>query len=77
LFENRVPRIIMGHKRAEVIARWRKLHSEELLNMFSSSDPIRVIKSRRMKWIGHVARMGDHLGDIDVDGRSTIQMDII
>jgi hypothetical protein len=59
VFENRVLRIIFGPKRGEVRGTWRKLHSEELHNVFSSPIIIRQIKSRRMRWAGHVARMGE------------------
>jgi hypothetical protein len=58
VFENRVLRRIFGPKRDEVTGEWRKLHSGELRNMYSSPDIIRQIKSRRMRWAGHVARMG-------------------
>jgi hypothetical protein len=57
--KNRVLRRIFGPKRDEVTGEWRKLHNEELHNLFSSPDIIRQIKSRRMKWAGHVARMGE------------------
>jgi hypothetical protein len=57
VFENRVLRKIFGPKRDEVIGEWRKLHSRELHNLYSSPDIIRQIKSRRMRWAGHVARM--------------------
>jgi hypothetical protein len=50
---------IFGHKRDEVTAEWGKLHSGELHNLYSSPDIIRQIKSRRMRWAGHVARMGE------------------
>jgi hypothetical protein len=59
VFENRVLRRIFGPKRDEVTREWRKLHSEELHNLYSSPDIIRQIKSRRMRWAGHVARMGE------------------
>jgi hypothetical protein len=59
VFENRVLRRIFGPKRDEVTGEWRKLHSEELHNLYSSSDIIRQVKSRRMGWAGHVARMGE------------------
>jgi hypothetical protein len=55
--ENRVLRRIFGPKRDEVTGEWRKLHSEELHNLYSSPDIIRQIKSRLMRWAGHVARM--------------------
>jgi hypothetical protein len=56
-FENRVLRRIFGPKRDEVTREWRKLHSEELHNLYSSPDIIRQVKSRRMRWAGHVAHM--------------------
>jgi hypothetical protein len=58
-FENRVLRRIFGPKRNGVTGGWRKLHNEELHNLYSSPSIIRVIKSRRMRWVGHVARMGE------------------
>jgi hypothetical protein len=58
MFENRVLRTIFGPKRDEVTGEWRKLHNEELHNLYSSPNMIRTIKSRRMRWVGHVARMG-------------------
>jgi hypothetical protein len=57
VFENRVLRRIFGPKRDEVTGEWRKLPSEELHNLYSSPDIIRQVKSRRMRWAGHVARM--------------------
>jgi hypothetical protein len=59
VFENRVLRRIFGPKRDEVTGGWRKLHNEELHNLYSSPSIIRMIKSRRMRWAGHVARMGE------------------
>jgi hypothetical protein len=59
VFENIVLRRIFGPKRDEVTGEWRKLHSEELHNLYSSADIIRQVKSRRMRWAGHVARMGE------------------
>jgi hypothetical protein len=59
VFENRVLRRIFGLKRDEVTGEWRKLHNEELHNLYSSPDITRQIKPRRMKWAGHVARMGE------------------
>ena len=83
-FENRVLRRIFGSRRDEVTGEWRKLHNEELNDLYSSPNTAWVIKSR-MGWAGHVARMreirgvyrvlvGDlrergHLGDPRVDGR--------
>jgi hypothetical protein len=58
VFENRVLRRIFGSKRDEVTGEWRKFHIEELHNLYSSPNIIRQIKSRRMRWAGHVARMG-------------------
>jgi hypothetical protein len=57
VFENRVLRRIFGPKRDEMTGEWRKLHSEELHNLYSSPDIIRQVKSRRMRWAGHVACM--------------------
>jgi hypothetical protein len=59
VFENRVLRRIFGVKRDRVMGGWRKLYSEELHNLYSSPSTIRIIKSRRMRWAGHVARMGE------------------
>jgi hypothetical protein len=59
VFEYRVLRRIFGPKRDEVTGEWRKLHSEELHILYSSSNIIRQIKSRKMKWAGHVACMGE------------------
>jgi hypothetical protein len=64
VFENRVLRRIFGPKRDEVTGDWRKLHNEKPHNLYSS-NMIRMIKSRRMRWAGHVARIGRrgmHLG---------------
>jgi hypothetical protein len=57
VFENRVLRRIFGPKRGEVTGGWRKLHNEELHNLYSSPSAIIIIKSRRMIWARHVARM--------------------
>ena len=59
VFENRVLRKIFGPKRDEVTEDWRKLHNEELNDLYSSPNIVRVIKSRRMRWAGHVAHMGE------------------
>jgi hypothetical protein len=59
VFENRLLRRIFGPKRDEVTGEWRKLHNEELHSLHSSPNIIRQIKSRRMRWSGHVARMGE------------------
>jgi hypothetical protein len=85
MFENRVLRRIFLRKRDKVIGDWRKLHNEELHNLYSSQNIIRQIKSRKIRWAGHVARMGevrnvyrvlvgcqkerDHLEDQGVNGR--------
>jgi hypothetical protein len=60
-FENRVLRTIFGPKREED-GSWRKLHNDELHNLYSSRNIVRVIKSRRMRWAGHVAHMGEGRG---------------
>jgi hypothetical protein len=57
VFENRLLRRILGLKRDEVARGWRKQHNEELHNLFSSPSIITMIKSRRMRWVGHVARI--------------------
>jgi hypothetical protein len=59
VFENRVLRRILGPKRDEVTGERRKLNNEELRDLYSSPSIIRIIKSRRMRWEGHVARMGE------------------
>jgi hypothetical protein len=59
VFENRVLRRIFGPKRDEVTGEWRKLHNEELHILYSSSDIMGQIKSRKMRWAGHVACMGE------------------
>jgi hypothetical protein len=59
VFENRVLRRTFGPKRDEVTVEWRKLHNEELHILYSSPSIIRQIKSRRMRWAEHVARMGE------------------
>jgi hypothetical protein len=56
---NRVPRIIFGAKRNEVTGEWRNIYNEELHNLYSFTDIIRQIKSRKMRWARHVARMGE------------------
>ena len=85
VFENRVLRRVFGHKRDEVTGEWRKLHNEELSDLYSLPNIVRVVKSRRMRWAVHVGSMGqgrgvtgfcwanlrerDHWGDPDSDGR--------
>jgi len=82
VFENRTLRRLFGPKRDEVTVEWRKLHKEELRDLYSLPNIVRVVKSRRMRWAGHVARMGEGrgvhrvqpegkrpLGDSDVDER--------
>jgi hypothetical protein len=59
MFENKALRKIFGPKRYEVKGEWRKLHSEELHNLYSSPNNIRQIKSRRIRWARHVACMGE------------------
>jgi hypothetical protein len=89
VFENRLPKRICGSKREEVAGGWRRLHNEELHNLYASSNIIKVIKSRRMRWVEHVARMGDmrnsdntlvgkpegksHLEDLGVGGRKILE----
>jgi len=62
VFENRVLRRILGPKRDEVTGEWRKLHTEEFNDLYSSPSIFQVIKSRRMKWAGHIVRMGERRG---------------
>jgi len=57
VFENKVLRVF-GSKRDEVTGEWRKLHNEELSDLYSFPNTVRVVTSRRMRWAGHVARMG-------------------
>jgi hypothetical protein len=59
VFENRVLRRIFGPKRDHVTGDWRILNNEELHNLYSSPNTIRMIKSRRMRWAGHVAHIGE------------------
>jgi len=62
VFENIVPRRIFGPKRNEVTGEWRELHNEELNDLYCSPNIVRVIKSRRMRWAGHVALMAERRG---------------
>ena len=62
MFENRVLRRIFGSRRDGVTGEWRKLHNEELNDLYSSPNIVRVIKLRRMRWAGHVARMEEGRG---------------
>ena len=62
VFENMVLRRIFGPRRDEVTAEWSRLHNEELNDLYSSPNIVRVIISRRMRWVGHVARMGVERG---------------
>jgi hypothetical protein len=62
VFENKVLRRIFGSKRDEVTGEWRRLHNKELYALNSSPNIIRVIRSRRLRWAGHVARMGERRG---------------
>ena len=84
VFENKVLRRIFGPRRDEVTGEWRRLHNEEINVLYSSPNIVRVIKLRRMRWAGYVARMGEkrvvyrvfvgkpegkiNWGDLDVDG---------
>ena len=58
MFENRVLRRIFGPKRDEVPGEWRKLHNDELNDMYCTPNIVRVTKSRRMRWVAHVVHMG-------------------
>jgi hypothetical protein len=60
VFEHRVLKRIFGPKRDEVTGEWRKLHDEELHDLYSSPSIIRIIKPRRMRWEGHVAPIGEN-----------------
>jgi hypothetical protein len=62
VFENRVLTRIFGPNRDEVTGEWRRLHNKELYALYSSPNIIRVMKSRRLRWAGHVARMGERKG---------------
>jgi len=89
VFENRVLRRVFGPKRDEVTGEWRKLHNEERNDLYCSPNIVRLIKSRRMRWVGHVARMGrgevctgfwwgnlrerDHLEDPGIDTKIVLK----
>ena len=62
MFQNRVLRRVFGPKRDEVTGEWRKLQNEELSGLYSLPNIVQVVKSRRMRWVGHVARMGEGRG---------------
>ena len=62
VFENSVLRRVFGPKRDEVTREWRKLHYEELSDLYSLPNIVRVVKSKRMRWVGHVARTGEGRG---------------
>ena len=62
MFENRALRRIFGPKMDEVTGEWRKLHNDVLNDLYSLPNIVRVVKSRRMRWAGHVARMGERKG---------------
>jgi hypothetical protein len=66
VFENRVLRRIFGPKTDEVTGGWRKLHNEELHGLYSSPGIVRVIKARRMSWVGHVERKGEARGAYNI-----------
>ena len=61
VFENSMLRRIFGPKRDEVTGEWRKLHNDKLIDLYSSPNTIRVIELKRMRWMGHVARMGERI----------------
>jgi hypothetical protein len=66
MFENRVLRRIFGPKRVEVTREWRELHNEELNDLYSSPNIIWVIKSRKMRWVGHVAHIVERRGSYTI-----------
>jgi hypothetical protein len=75
MFENRVLRRIFGPNRDEVTGEWRKLHNEELYELYSSPNIIRQVKLRRISWAGHVARMGEDIKVCKVWWESTKERD--
>jgi hypothetical protein len=77
VFENRVLRRIFRPKRDETTGEWRKLHSEKLHNLFSSPNVIRQIKSRRMRWVVHVARMGEERKVGEPEGNTTQKTEVL
>jgi len=64
VFKNMVLRRIFGPRRDEVKGEWRRLHNDELNDLYTSPSIVRVIKSRRMRWAGHVAHMGEERGGV-------------
>ena len=62
VFENRMLRRVLGPKRDEVTGEWRKLHNEKISDLYSLPNIVQVVKLRRMRWSGHVARMGEGRG---------------
>ena len=64
MLENMVLRRIFGPRRDRVMEEWRRLQNEELNDLYSSPNILRVIKSRRMRWAGHVARVGEERGGV-------------
>ena len=62
VFENKGVMRIFGPRRDEITEEWRRLHNEELNDLYSSPKIVRMIKSRRMRWAGHVVRMGEERG---------------
>ena len=70
MFENMVSRRIFGPRRDEVTGEWRRLHNVKLNDLYSSPNNVVVIKWRRMRWAGHVARMGEERGCKDLGGKT-------